>query len=129
MALTDSAVAVMLPITDAARAREFYGERLGLAYDGTDEEGSLSFRAGGGATLVLRQLPAGSQSANTAMSFKVDDITSEISDLEGRGVTFEDYDQPGFTTVDHVFDGGGLKAAWFLDPDGNILCLHQEKTG
>lgn len=129
MALADSSVAVMLPITDSDKAREFYGEKLGLAFDGTDEEGSLSFRAGGGSTLVLRQLPAGSQSANTAMSFKVDDIAAEISDLEGRGVAFEDYDEPGFTTVDHVFDGGALKAAWFLDPDGNILCLHQEKSG
>jgi catechol 2,3-dioxygenase-like lactoylglutathione lyase family enzyme len=127
MALTDSPVAVMLPITDAEKAREFYGDKLGLAADGTDEEGSLVFRAGGGATLVLRQLPEGSQSANTAMSFKVDDITSEIASLEGRGVAFEDYDQPGFTTVDHVFDSGAVKAAWFLDPDGNILCLHQEQ--
>jgi catechol 2,3-dioxygenase-like lactoylglutathione lyase family enzyme len=126
MALTDSPVAVMLPITDTEKAQEFYGEKLGLAYDGTDEEGSLSFRAGGGSTLVLRQLPEGSQSANTAMSFKVDDIASEIADLEGRGVVFEDYDQPGFTTVGHVFHSGSMKAAWFLDPDGNILCLHQE---
>jgi hypothetical protein len=30
-----------------------------------------------------------------------------------------------FTTVDHVFDDGALKAAWFLDPDGNLLCVHQ----
>ena len=59
------------------------------------------------------------------MSFEVADIAAEIAALGVRGVTFEDYDLPGFTTVDHVFDAGGMQAAWFLDPDGNMLCLHQ----
>jgi hypothetical protein len=59
------------------------------------------------------------------MSFEVGDIVAEIAALEARGVAFEDYDEPGFTTVDHVLDGGGMLAAWFLDPDGNVLCLHQ----
>lgn len=129
MALTDSTVAVMLPITDTQRAQEFYGGRLGLPFEGTNGEGALVYGVGGGSVLVLRQLPAGQQSANTAMSFKVDDIALQIALLKEQGVEFQDYDQPGFTTVNHVFDGGSEKAAWFLDPDGNILCLHQAKDG
>jgi catechol 2,3-dioxygenase-like lactoylglutathione lyase family enzyme len=77
--------------------------------------------------IVLRTLPDAEHSANTEMSFKVDDIAREMAQLEERGVMFEDYDQPGFTTVNHVFDAGTEKAAWFLDPDGNILCLHELK--
>jgi catechol 2,3-dioxygenase-like lactoylglutathione lyase family enzyme len=127
MSLADSTVAVMLPITDTGRAQEFYGERLGLPYEGTDSDGSLMYGLQGGSELVLRPLPAGQQSANTAMSFKVDDVAAEIAKLEASGVVFENYDQPGFTTVDHVFDAGDMKAAWFLDPDGNILCLHETK--
>ncbi|MCW2765373.1 MAG: Glyoxalase/bleomycin resistance protein/dioxygenase [Nocardioides sp.] len=127
MSLADSTVAVMLPITDTGRAQEFYGERLELPYDGKDNEGSMMYGLRGGSELVLRQLPAGQQSANTAVSFKVDDIAAEIARLEARGVTFENYDQPGFTTVDHILDAGDMKAAWFLDPDGNILCLHETK--
>lgn len=45
--------------------------------------------------------------------------------LEGRGVTFEDYDMPGLKTVGHVCEFGTEKAAWFNDPDGNVLCIHQ----
>ena len=52
----------------------------------------------------------------------------EISDLESRGVTFEDYDMPGIKTVDHIAEMGEDKAAWFTDPDGNILCLHQHMS-
>lgn len=128
MSLAQSSVAVMLPITDPGRAQEFYGERLELPFDGTDQEGALMFRLGGGSELVLRPLPAGSQSANTAMSFEVHDIMAEIGRLEARGVVFDDYDQPGFTTTGHVLDMGAEKAAWFHDPDGNVLCVH-ERTG
>jgi catechol 2,3-dioxygenase-like lactoylglutathione lyase family enzyme len=125
MSLTESTISVMLPITDPNRAQKFYGETLELPFDGNDGEGALLFRLGGGAELVLRPLPAGQQSTNTAMSFEVGDLTAEIAQLEERGVRFEDYDQPGFTTVDHVFVNGGESAAWFLDPDGNVLCVHQ----
>ena len=138
MSLAESTVSVMLPITDPTRAQKFYGDLLELPFDGNDGEGGLMFRLGGGSELVLRPLledfkvtsevrplPAGQQSPNTAMSFEVGDLPAEIAQLEERGVRFEDYDQPGFTTVDHVFHNGGESAAWFLDPDGNVLCVHQ----
>lgn len=128
MPLTDSVASVMLPTRDASRAQEFYERRLGLPCQGTnDTTGETAFRLAGGSQLVLRLLPDSTPAPNTALSFEVGDIAAEIGDLESRGVTFEDYDQPDFTTVDHVFDDGSMKAAWFLDPDGNILCLHQPR--
>ena len=51
-----------------------------------------------------------------------------IRELESRGVKFHDYDLPGLKTVDHVCVLGSEKAAWFSDPEGNILCLHEELT-
>jgi catechol 2,3-dioxygenase-like lactoylglutathione lyase family enzyme len=128
MSLAESTVSVMLPITEPTRAQTFYGELLELPYDGHDGEGSLLFRLGGGAELVLRPLPAGQQSPNTALSFEVDDVATEIARLEERGVRFEDYDQPDLTTVGHVVERDGEKAAWFLDPDGNVLCVHEVTT-
>ena len=125
MSLSGSAVAVMLPTGDATRAQEFYEKRLGLPCDGTGAPGERIFGLVGGSHLVLRVLPAVTPSPNTAMSFEVADIASEVAGLEARGVRFEDYDLPELKTVDHIFDDGSMKAAWFLDPDGNILCLHQ----
>jgi len=41
-------------------------------------------------------------------------------------VVFHDYDLPGLKTVQHVCVLGSEKAAWFSDPEGNILCLHED---
>ena len=126
MSLAHSTVAMMLPVTDVDRARTFYTESLGLDYAGTNDEGSAMYALDGGTQLVLLPRPDARPSESTAMSFDVDDITAEIGELEGRGVTFEDYDLPDLKTVDHVCDMGSEKAAWFKDPDGNVLCLHQQ---
>jgi len=125
MALTHRTVAMMMPVTDVDRARTFYSESLGLDYTGTNDEGSATYALDGGSTLVLLPRPDSRPSESTAMSFEVDDITTEIDELEQRGVVFDDYDLPDLTTVDHVCVMGAEKAAWFKDPDGNVLCLHQ----
>ena len=61
----------------------------------------------------------------TEISFEVADIVAEIAELEENGVVFADYDLPGLKTVEHVCVLGSEKAAWFEDPDGNVLCLHE----
>ena len=38
----------------------------------------------------------------------------------------EDYDLPGMKTRDHIFTGGGAKAAWFKDSEGNTLAVIQD---
>ena len=128
MSLATSAVAALLPVADIERAKGFY-DRLDLPFLGTNDEGSAMFALDGGTTLVLLPRPDSRPSESTAMSFEVDDVSSEISALEARGVTFEDYDLPDFKTVDHIAEMGGDKAAWFLDPDGNVLCIHQAAAG
>ncbi len=126
MSLTHRAVAMMMPVTDVDRSRTFYSESLGLDYTGTNDEGSAVYALDGGSTLVLLPRPDSTPSDSTAMSFEVDDIHAEIAELEGRGVVFEDYDLPDLRTVEHVCVLGAEKAAWFKDPDGNVLCLHQD---
>ncbi len=125
MSLATSTVAMMLPVTDPDRAKKFYSEMLGLDYTGTNEEGAPTYALAGGSTLVLLPRPGSTPSESTAMSFEVDDVPGEVRDLERRGVGFEDYDVPGLTTVDHVATVGTDVAAWFKDPDGNVLCVHQ----
>jgi catechol 2,3-dioxygenase-like lactoylglutathione lyase family enzyme len=125
MSLTHRTVAMMLPVTDVDRARTFYSESLGLDYTGTNDEGSAMYALEGGSMLLLLPRPDSKPSESTAMSFEVDDIPGEITMLEDRGVVFEDYDLPEVKTVDHVAEMGSERAAWFKDPDGNVLCLHQ----
>lgn len=125
MSLNDSSVAVMLPISDPDRAQKFYTDQLGLPYKGKNPMGELMYGLSGGAELVLLPRPDEKPLASTAMSFDVSDVEREIADLESRGVRFEDYDLPGLKTEGHIASMGEEKAAWFLDPDGNVLCVHQ----
>ena len=126
MSLTKRTVAMMLPVTDVDRARSFYTDILGLDFAGINDEGSAMYALEGGTQLVLLPRPGSQPSESTAMSFEVDDVAMEIGELEERGVVFEDYDLPELTTVDHIAAMGDEKAAWFKDPDGNVLCLHQQ---
>jgi catechol 2,3-dioxygenase-like lactoylglutathione lyase family enzyme len=115
----------ILPVKDLERARDFYVNRLGLEAEGLAADGKFVLRAGG-AKLALMPKPEGTKAEHTAVSFEVEDVAAEIRALENRGVVFEDYDFPGFKTVDHMIVLGTEKAAWFKDPEGNILCLHQD---
>jgi catechol 2,3-dioxygenase-like lactoylglutathione lyase family enzyme len=124
MSLATKAVAVMLPISDPDRSKEFYANKLGLPFEGMNEEQSPVFRLSGGTQLVLLPRPDEKPLRSTAMSFEVADVAAEVADLETRGVVFEDYDLPDLKTVNHIAETDGVRAAWFLDPDGNVLCVH-----
>ena len=124
--LTSAPMTTMLPVRDLARAQRFYGETLGLAVVGARPDGKFVFRCGNGALLALFPRDDAVQARYTAASFAVDDIATAVAALKARGVTFNDYDLPGLRTVEHVCVLGGDRAAWFDDPDGNILCIHQD---
>jgi catechol 2,3-dioxygenase-like lactoylglutathione lyase family enzyme len=44
-----------------------------------------------------------------------------FAELQARGVVFERYETP--RTVDGIATIGPGRAAWFKDPDGNLLAL------
>ena len=123
--LSDSAVTTMLPVKDMDRARKFYEGCLGLAPGGFKPDGKFVY-AVGGSTLALFPKPAGTKADHTAISFRVADIAAAIEELQRTGVAFEDYDFPGLKTVDHVCVLGAEKAAWFMDTEGNCLCIHED---
>jgi predicted enzyme related to lactoylglutathione lyase len=126
--LTKAMTTTMLPVSDVDRAARFYGDTLGLHQRAVGVDGTHVFDVGNGDAIGLMPAEAGAQTKHTVLSFDVSDIRGEIHDLEGRGVTFADYDLPDLKTVDHVAEMGNEKAAWFSDTEGNILCIH-EVTG
>ena len=126
MALLDGCeVTCMLPVKDLARARAFYEGALGLVPLGLRDDGKFVYRCAG-TVVALFPKPEGTKAEHTALSFRVDRIESAVAELKGRGVSFADYDFPGLKTVGHVCVLGSEKAAWFNDPEGNILCLHED---
>lgn len=123
--LGNAAMTTILPARDLARARAFYETTLGLEPIGPQPDGKFTFRVGNG-ELALFPKPEGTRAEHTAVSFRVEDIVATIRELERRGVAFADYDLPGLKTVGHVCVLGAEKAAWFSDPEGNLLCLHED---
>lgn len=127
--LEHAALTTMLPVRDLERARAYYQHVLGLVPEGLRPDGKFIFRCGNGALLALFPKPEGTKAEHTAVSFQVPEIGAAIRALAARGVVFHDYDLPGFRTQDHVCVLGSEKAAWFSDPEGNILCLHENLPG
>lgn len=123
--LSGTRVTCMLPVKDIARARRFYEGGLGLTPGGFKPDGKFVYLLGG-TEIALFPKPEGTRAEHTALSFRVQDIHAAIRELEARGVAFADYDLPGLKTVEHVCVLGSEKAAWFQDPEGNILCLHED---
>ena len=110
-------------VSDLAKAKEFYEGVLGLKPAKENEYLTL-YESGNGMIEVYQTSFAGTNKA-TYVTWTVDDIAKEVEDLKGKGVVFERYDMPGATYEGDVHVMEGEKAAWFKDPDGNILCLHQ----
>jgi predicted enzyme related to lactoylglutathione lyase len=125
--LTNRPSIAILPVTNLERARRFYAVNLGLRESQTVKSppDAIVFETGGGAKIELLKREQPTKAEHTALSFEVDDIEREVKELEHRGVRFEDYDMPGLVTERHIAQTNGDRAAWFKDPEGNILCIHE----
>jgi catechol 2,3-dioxygenase-like lactoylglutathione lyase family enzyme len=122
-------VTTILPVVNVDRARRFYEEKLGLERGEKTAEGGLHYRTGGGGEFELSPRKEPTKNPYTAMSFEVSNLENEVKDLESRGVAFEDYNLPDLKTVSHIFTMADEKCAWFKDPEGNILCVHEGTKG
>jgi len=105
-------------------AKAFYGGTLGLKVNEERSDGVTYSTANGGWFLVYPSQYAGT-AQSTAMTFEVDDLDGAVVAMRAAGVVFEDYDFPGLKTVDGIAEIQGERAAWFKDPDGNILAIGQ----
>jgi catechol 2,3-dioxygenase-like lactoylglutathione lyase family enzyme len=126
--LATSRVSASLPFLGLEAAQDFYGKKLGLKLtSGTVKEGHLEFGAGDGTVIGVFESDS-KKSDDTAATFEVPDLAKEMTDLRKKGIVFEEYDLPGIKTVNGVATMGSEKAAWFKDPGGNILCLHERRS-
>ena len=126
--LQKSPMYAYLPVTDVARARQFYEQKLGFKPK-REIAGGVVYEFGEQTACFLYPTPnAGTSKASQAF-WQVDDVEREVAELKSRGVTFEEYDAPGMKTKNGIATGGGAKTAWFKDTEGNILAVVQSSSG
>lgn len=113
-----------IPAKDVDRARRFYEQKIGLKPKQEVAGGVVYEFAKGTACFLYPTDNAGSSRASQAF-WQVDDIEREVNDLKQRGVKFEEYDMPDMKVKNSIYSGGGARAAWFKDSEGNILALIQ----
>ena len=102
-------------------ARDFYQRTLGLPIRSEDDF-ALVFDANG-VELRIQKVEKVVPHSYTALGWTVSDLHDVMTELTGRGVTFElypflDQDADGVWTAP-----SGTRVAWFKDPDGNLLSL------
>ena len=112
-------------VDDPAKARDFYGETLGLKVNTLDEEnGLLELHLGGERPVLIYPKPDFAPATYTILNFPVEDVEATVDELASRGVSLERYE--GFDQdekgIDRSGPAGGI--AWFRDPAGNILSVH-----
>jgi predicted enzyme related to lactoylglutathione lyase len=112
-----------IPTKDAARARLFYEEQLGLRFV-SDDSFAVVMDANG---IMVRVVRVGeyTPASFTILGWQVEDIHRTVAEMTGKGSQFKRY-----SFLEQGEDGvwtapGGAKVAWFSDPDGNILSLSQ----
>ncbi|MBW3582646.1 MAG: VOC family protein [Euryarchaeota archaeon] len=129
MAIKNGKVITTIPVTDIKRAKDFYGNRLGLKEVGRVTPGGthneVIYKVGENNHVCLYERPEPSGSSATCCSFEVENVEQTVKQLQDNGVKFEEYDMPemGIKTKNGVASMEDFKVGWFKDPDGNILAV------
>jgi predicted enzyme related to lactoylglutathione lyase len=120
---TDSEATNSFAVDDLDRAKEFYGDTLGIRTEVLDESnGLLLLKLSGGRDTLIYRKPDFVPATYTVLAFTVDDVDAAVDGLTERGVEFERYE--GFDQDEKgISRGNGPNIAWFKDPAGNILSV------
>jgi catechol 2,3-dioxygenase-like lactoylglutathione lyase family enzyme len=124
--LTDSKAYSGFAAPDLDAARKFYGDTLGLSVSRIEGAPLLSLDLGSDRSTLIYEKADHEPANYTILNFPVADVEAEVDELTARGVEFERYD--GFDQDEKGIERGeGPTIAWFTDPAGNILAVHEEQ--
>jgi catechol 2,3-dioxygenase-like lactoylglutathione lyase family enzyme len=110
-------------VPDVDTARKFYGETLGLAV--SDAMGGLVITLPGGRDLYAYPKPDFTPATYTMLNFEVADAEAVVDELNSRGVEMERYEGFGQDEKGIARQEGLPTGAWFTDPAGNIILVHE----
>jgi predicted enzyme related to lactoylglutathione lyase len=125
--LADSKAYSGFAVKDMAAARQFYEGTLGLRTSVLDDqEGVLVIHLPGDRDTFVYAKPDHQAANYTILNFPVEDLEGAVDGLTERGVEFERYE--GFEQDERGIARGpaGPAIAWFTDPSGNILSVHEQ---
>ncbi|MGE5469705.1 MAG: VOC family protein [Bacteroidota bacterium] len=122
--LTDSNAMATIAVRDMAVARKFYEDTLHLRPLNTEMTGVATYASGDSTIVIYESQYAGSNRATTVTWGLGDRLSAVVEALAAAGVNFEHYDLPGGRREGDIHVFGDFKAAWFKDPDGNILHIN-----
>jgi catechol 2,3-dioxygenase-like lactoylglutathione lyase family enzyme len=115
-------------VDDIPKAKEFYGETLGLEV--TEEHGMLTLHVAGDTPILVYPKEDHTPASFTILNFPVPDVDRAVDALTAAGVRFEHYDEKDLKTDERgVMRGAGPDIAWFKDPAGNVLSVLEEEAG
>ena len=127
--LKDSKAFSGFSVNDIPKAKEFYGQTLGLDVSEDQGMGLLSLRLAGGNTVIIYPKPSHTPATFTILNFPVGNVDEAVDALKKRGVRFEIYNEPDLKTDEKgIMRGNGPTIAWFKDPAGNILSVIEEEA-
>ncbi len=112
-------------VNDIEKAKEFYGQTLGLQVS-ESEEGLNSHLVGGNEIFIYPKLDH-TPATFTILNFVVDNVEKTLDDLTELGVRFQIYSEGELKTDDKGIFLGNPKIAWFKDPAGNFLSVIEMK--
>lgn len=113
-------------VDDIQRAKEFYGQTLGLEVSEMSEMNLLTLHLAGGSRIIVYPKPDHTPAIFTVLNFAVGDVERAVDELSKRGVAFEKYEGEIQTDEKGISRGNGPTIAWFKDPAGNILSVVEE---
>ncbi|MGA8029595.1 MAG: VOC family protein [Bryobacteraceae bacterium] len=108
---------------DAARAKAFYGDALGLRLSSEDRF-ALVFDANG-TMLRIATVDEVAAAKYTVLGWQVPDITATARDLQRAGIELERYEGMKQDELGIWKSPSGASVGWFKDPDGNTLSITQ----
>jgi catechol 2,3-dioxygenase-like lactoylglutathione lyase family enzyme len=109
--------------SDLDRSCTFYAEILGLRMVERNDFAGV-FDANG-TMLRVTAVPHVATGGYTVLGWRVTDIAATVNELVGRGVAFHHYDGMHQDELGIWTTPGGVRVAWFADPDDNVLSLSQ----
>ena len=122
--LADKDAMATIAVRDMAVARKFYEQTLGFSPAGTEGPGVVTLRSGNSTVLIYESQFAGTNKATSATWGVGNEMDAIVRNLQKAKVPFEHYDLLGLKRDGDVHVAGDFKAAWFKDPDGNILHIN-----